>query len=61
MIQLSNMVVVLMMKRSTKKNSHTYGSNGKDPFEVLDEIREKLIDVDAAIIQDLSDLFMGLY
>lgn len=44
-----------------EKSSHTYGSNGKDPFEVLDEIREKLVDVDAAIIQDLSDLFMGLY
>jgi len=40
----------------------TIGANGKKySVEVLDKIRTSLINIDAQIIDDLNDLFMGIY
>lgn len=41
---------------------HIHGNNGnKYNIELLDDIKNKLLNIDMLIINELSDLFMGIY
>ena len=49
-------------ENSEDYNRHIYGNNGKKyNIELLKDIHNNILNIDMMIINDLQDLFMGLY
>lgn len=44
-----------------KNKTHTYGSNGKLPIDVMIKIQQGILNIDESIIKELQPLFFGLY
>ena len=44
-----------------KNKTHTFGSNGKLPIDVMLKIQQGILNIDESIIKELQPLFFGLY
>ena len=44
-----------------KNKTHTFGSNGKLPIDVMIKIQQGILNIDESIIKELQPLFFGLY
>ena len=44
-----------------KNKTHTFGSNGKLPIDVMVKIQQGILNIDESIIKELQPLFFGLY
>lgn len=44
-----------------RNKTHTFGSNGKLPIDVMIKIQQGILNIDESIIKELQPLFFGLY